>query len=59
MDNTYYVRRFQTSDADEVSALIIKTLRTINIKDYSAEYIENLVNNMSLRLISPVFKYVP
>ena len=41
MDNTYYVRRFQTSDADEVSALIIKTLRTINIKDYSAEYIEN------------------
>jgi GNAT superfamily N-acetyltransferase len=34
-------RRFETADAAEVSALIIKTLRTTNIKDYSAEYIEN------------------
>ena len=41
MTKTYYVRRFQPSDADEVSALIIKTLRTTNSKDYSAEYIEN------------------
>lgn len=40
MDNTYNVRRFQSGDADEVSSLIIKTLRTSNRKDYSAEYIE-------------------
>lgn len=33
-------RRFETADAQEVSALIIKTLRTTNIKDYSPEYIE-------------------
>ncbi len=37
----YIVRRFQNSDAGEVSKLIIKTLRTSNIKDYSSEYIEN------------------
>ena len=35
------VRRFQNEDAQEVSDLIIRTLRTSNIKDYSAEYIEN------------------
>ncbi|MBQ2816652.1 MAG: GNAT family N-acetyltransferase [Clostridia bacterium] len=35
------VRRFQNADADEVSSLIIKTLRTSNSKDYSQEYIEN------------------
>lgn len=28
-------------DADDVSALVVKTLRAINIKDYSSEYIEN------------------
>lgn len=37
----FSVRKFQTEDAKEVSELIIKTLRTTNIKDYSAEYIEN------------------
>lgn len=41
MSEEYNIRRFQDSDADEVSKLIIKTLRTSNIKDYSAEYIEN------------------
>ena len=35
------IRRFEEKDAKEVSALIIKTLRTTNIKDYSFEYIEN------------------
>jgi len=35
------IRRFQDEDAQEVSALIIRTLRTTNIKDYSSEYIEN------------------
>ena len=38
------VRRFEKTDAEEVSALIVTTLRTTNIKDYSAEYIENDVN---------------
>ena len=35
------IRKFQDADADEVSALIVTTLRTTNIKDYSSEYIEN------------------
>ena len=34
-------RRFKTADATAVSALITKTLRISNIKDYSPEYIEN------------------
>lgn len=34
------IRRFENTDAAEVSALIQKTLRTSNIKDYSPEYIE-------------------
>lgn len=33
-------RRFETADAAEVSALIAKTLRITNSKDYSPEYIE-------------------
>ena len=37
----YMVRYFQSEDAHEVSELIVRTLRTSNIKDYSAEYIEN------------------
>ena len=35
-----HVRRFEEKDAVEVSALIVETLRTTNIKDYSPEYIE-------------------
>ena len=35
------IRKFREADADEVSALIVTTLRTTNIKDYSSEYIEN------------------
>ena len=34
-------RRFETADAQAVSALIITTLRTSNIKDYGPEHIEN------------------
>ena len=42
MENLHYIiRRFAEADAGEVSELIIKTLRTTNIKDYSSEYIEN------------------
>ena len=33
-------RRFETADAGEVSALIAKTLRITNSKDYAPEYIE-------------------
>lgn len=40
------LRRFKKVDADEVSALIIKTLREINIRDYSAEYIEDHVRTL-------------
>ncbi len=41
MSEIYTVRRFQDADAEEVSALIIKTLRETNSKDYSEAYIEN------------------
>ena len=47
MKDIYYIRRFQADDAEAVSALIIKTLRTTNIKDYSKEYIENDVKAFS------------
>ena len=43
MNDMYHIRRFRSEDAKEVSALIIKTLRTTNIRDYSVEYIENYV----------------
>ncbi len=43
----YHIRRFQNSDADEVSKLIIKTLRTSNAKDYSSEYIEDNVKKFT------------
>lgn len=36
------VRKFRQEDAKEVSDLIIHTLRTTNIKDYSEELIENV-----------------
>ncbi len=42
------IRKFQDMDADEVSALIITTLRTTNIKNYSSEYIEN-----DVRILQP------
>ena len=44
---SYTVRKFVNSDADAVSALIIRTLRTTNIKDYSEEFIENDVKNFT------------
>ena len=40
------IRRFLPQDAEEVSALIIRTLREVNIRDYSGEYIENLVQRL-------------
>ena len=47
MSTEYTIRRFQESDAREVSALIIQTLRTSNSKDYSQEYIEKDVKAFS------------
>ena len=40
------IRRFLAADAEAVSALIAKTLRTVNIRDYSEEYIENDVAHL-------------
>ena len=34
------LKRFTPDDAEETSALIAKTLRTVNIKDYSSELLE-------------------
>ena len=39
------IRRFEKKDAKKVSKLIVETLRKTNIKDYSADSIENYVNN--------------
>ena len=47
MSNSYVARRFRVSDAAEVSELIIKTMRTTNAKDYSAEFIENGVKRFT------------
>ena len=41
-----FVRRFEPKDAEKVSELVVTTLRTTNIKDYSLEYIENDVKNL-------------
>lgn len=41
------IRRFRAEDADEVSRLIIRTLREVNIRDYSAEYIEKTAAEMT------------
>lgn len=48
--NKILIRRFLSTDAVKVSALIIRTLREVNIKDYSAEYIEN-----DVRVFTPEF----
>ena len=46
------IRRFKEADAQKVSALIAKTLRTTNIKDYSPEFIENEVNVLTPEYIA-------
>ena len=40
------LRRIRPEDAEEVSALVIRTLRTVSVRDYSEEYIEDLVQRM-------------
>jgi ribosomal protein S18 acetylase RimI-like enzyme len=39
------IRRFEAKDADAVSALVIKTLRISNVKDYPAELMEEIVKS--------------
>ena len=39
------IRRFEVKDAQAVSDLIITTLRTTSIKDYSEAYIEDLIRH--------------
>lgn len=40
------IRRIEPEDAVNVSALIVRTLREVNTKDYSREYIENDVQKL-------------
>ena len=46
------IRRFKEQDAREVSALIAKTLRTTNNKDYTPEFIENEVKILTPEYIA-------
>ena len=46
------IRRFEEKDAQAVSALIAKTLRTTNIKDYSPEFIEHEVSVLTPEYIA-------
>lgn len=41
------VREFRIQDAREVSDMIARTLRTVNIRDYTHEYIEALIASMT------------
>lgn len=42
-----WIRRFKNEDAIKVSKMIADTLRHVNIKDYSKEYIEKDVATLS------------
>lgn len=41
------IRKFETKDAEAVSALIAKTMRTTNAKDYSAEMIDATLSRLT------------
>lgn len=41
------IRKFQEKDAEAVSALIAKTMRTTNINDYPADVIESVINRLT------------
>ena len=41
------IREFEIKDAEAVSALIAKTMRTTNVKDYTAEVIENTISRLT------------
>lgn len=46
------IRRFEERNAQAVSSLIAKTLRTTNIRDYSSEFIENEVKVLTPEYIA-------
>lgn len=50
-------RRFNNADAKEVSALVAKTMRTTNIKDYSKTYLENSLKNLTAAAFIKRAKY--
>ena len=41
------IREFEIKDAEAVSALIAKTMRTTNVKDYTAEVIFNTISRLT------------
>jgi len=41
------IRKFEIEDAEAVSALIANTMRTTNVKDYTAEVIENTIGRLT------------
>lgn len=51
------IRRFLESDAESVARLISLTLRTVNIKDYSQQYIENQVSQITPEFLIQRGKY--
>lgn len=51
MSEIYKIRRFKAEDAEATAALISETLRTVNIKDYSREYIEDAVSSHSAEVL--------
>ena len=55
-----YIRRFENNDAEELSEVIAKTLRTVNIKDYTAEYIEAEIAGLTAEKLTEgtVWKHV-
>lgn len=44
------IRKFLSEEAEEVSKLIAKTLREVNIKDYTMEYIENSIQKLQPKI---------
>lgn len=40
-----YIRRFLPGDGQAVASMLAKTLREVSIKDYSEEYIEDLIRS--------------
>ena len=50
------IRRFREEDAQEVSSLVVKTLRTVNIKDYSRES-SRLLNRMNIFCVQKGWRY--
>ncbi len=46
------IRRFRADDAQEVAALVAQTLRTVNSRDYSQEYIEATVSSHSAGVLT-------